>query len=88
VKRRQLLNHLKNHGCVLHRESSKHPVFRNTKTGKQTTVPRHREIDNITAREICKQPRDPVAMKPMNHARKIPAAVGAAHDGWPQRRAA
>jgi mRNA interferase HicA len=55
VKRRQLLNHLKNHGCVLHREGSKHPVYRNTKTGKQTTVPRHREIDNITAREICKQ---------------------------------
>ena len=24
-------------------------------TGKQTTVTRHREIDNITAREICKQ---------------------------------
>ena len=61
MKRRQLLNHLnhlnhlKNHGCVLHREGAKHPIYRNTKTGKRTTVPRHREIDNTTAREICKQ---------------------------------
>ena len=55
MKRRQLLNHLKKHGCVLHREGSKHPVYQNTRTGKRTTVPRHREIDNITARAICDQ---------------------------------
>lgn len=55
MKRRQLLNHLKKHDCVLHREGSKHPVYINTKTGKQTTVPRHAEIGNIIAREICKQ---------------------------------
>jgi len=55
VKRPQLLNHLKSNGCVLHCEGAKHPVYRNIERGKQTTVPRHREIDNITARKICKQ---------------------------------
>jgi mRNA interferase HicA len=55
VKQHQLLNHLKDHGCVLHREGSKHPVYRNTNTGKKTAVPRHREIDNVTARKICDQ---------------------------------
>jgi mRNA interferase HicA len=55
VKQRQLLGHLKKYGCRLYREGAKHPVYENTATGKKTTVPRHREIDNVTAREICKQ---------------------------------
>jgi predicted RNA binding protein YcfA (HicA-like mRNA interferase family) len=55
VKQRQFLKHLKDHDCVLHREGSKHPIYQNTRTGKRTTVPRHREIDNITARKICSQ---------------------------------
>lgn len=55
MKQRQLLDHLKRHGCVLYREGAKHPVYQNTETGKRTTVPRHREIDNTTARSICKQ---------------------------------
>lgn len=55
MKRRQLLDYLKKHGCVLHREGAKHPVYINTNTGKRTTVPRHVEIDNVTARTICKQ---------------------------------
>lgn len=55
MKQRQLLNHLKKHGCRLYREGAKHPVYENPATGKRTTVPRHREIDNVTARAICKQ---------------------------------
>jgi mRNA interferase HicA len=55
VNRRHLLNHLKDSGCALHREGAKHSVYQNKSTGKRTTVPRHREIDNTTAREICKQ---------------------------------
>ncbi|PLS87671.1 MAG: addiction module toxin, HicA family [Actinobacteria bacterium] len=55
MKRRQLLDHLKQHDCVLHREGAKHPIYINTSTGKRTTVPRHAEIDNVTARAICKQ---------------------------------
>lgn len=55
MKRRQLLEHLTEHGCVLRREGSKHSIYQNTQTGKRTSVPRHSEIDNTTAREICKQ---------------------------------
>jgi predicted RNA binding protein YcfA (HicA-like mRNA interferase family) len=48
VKQLQLLKHFREHGCVLRREGAKHSVYQNTRTGKRTTVPRHREIDNIT----------------------------------------
>jgi mRNA interferase HicA len=55
VKRRQLLNHLARHGCELLREGSSHSIYRNTRTGKRTSVPRHGEVDNVTARKICRQ---------------------------------
>lgn len=55
MKRRALLQHLKEHGCGLFREGSSHSMYRNAATGKRTSVPRHGEIDNITARKICKQ---------------------------------
>ena len=55
MKRHQLLNHLKKHRCMLHREGAKHPIYQNLRTGKRTTVPRHSEIDNVTARKICSQ---------------------------------
>jgi mRNA interferase HicA len=55
VQQRRLLKHLKEHDCVLYREGAKHSVYQNTNTGKRTTVPRSREIDNITARAICNQ---------------------------------
>jgi hypothetical protein len=37
---------------VLHREGAKHSVYQNTRISKRTTVPRHREIDNIT---VCNE---------------------------------
>jgi predicted RNA binding protein YcfA (HicA-like mRNA interferase family) len=55
VKRRALLEHLKKHGCGLFREGSGHSIYRNAATGKRTSIPRHGEIDNVTARKICKQ---------------------------------
>lgn len=55
MKRRQLLNHLARHGCELLREGSSHSIYRNTRTGKRTSVPRHGEVDNVTARKICRQ---------------------------------
>ena len=30
-------------------------MYRNAATGKRTSIPRHGEIDNVTARKICKQ---------------------------------
>lgn len=55
MKRQQLLDHLAHHGCELYREGSRHSIYRNTRTGKRTSVPRHGEIDNVTARKICDQ---------------------------------
>ena len=55
MKRRQLLDHLAAHGCELYREGSRHSIYRNTRTGKRTSVPRHGEVDNVTARKICDQ---------------------------------
>jgi mRNA interferase HicA len=55
VKRRQLLKHLGEHGCVLDTEGRRHSKYLNPANGKKTAVPRHTEIDNVTARIICDQ---------------------------------
>jgi predicted RNA binding protein YcfA (HicA-like mRNA interferase family) len=55
VKLRQLVKHLEACGCELYEEGARHSKFKNVHTGKKTTVPRHREIDNDFANDICKQ---------------------------------
>ncbi len=55
MKRRQLIEHIEAHGCEWYGEGKKHSKYRNTNTGKKTTVPRHGEIDNDLAKDICKQ---------------------------------
>lgn len=55
MKRRQLIKHLEACGCKLYDEGAKHSKFRNTATGKKTTIPRHNEIDNDFAKDVCKQ---------------------------------
>jgi len=55
VKRRDLLNHVRSQGCVLHREGAKHSVFMNPENGHVATVPRHTEIEIFLARKICRQ---------------------------------
>jgi mRNA interferase HicA len=49
-----LLRHLSEHGCVLLREGGRHSVYVNRRTGKASTVPRHRQINDFLARKICK----------------------------------
>lgn len=55
MKRRDLIKHLREHGCVLQEHGSKHDMWLNPRTNMQTTVPRHREIPTPTGRGICKQ---------------------------------
>jgi len=55
MKRRDLINHLLNAKCILHREGAKHSVFFNPENGRLTAVPRHREIEINLARKICHQ---------------------------------
>jgi len=54
MKRLDLIRHLELHGCVLLREGSRHSVYVNRVTRKSSTVPRHREINDYLARNICK----------------------------------
>ena len=53
MKRGTLIRHLTENGCGLAREGSRHSVWVNLRTGAQTSVPRHREVDNRTAKTIC-----------------------------------
>ena len=53
MKRRDLVQHLEAHGCVLLREGANHSVYVNRRVAKASTVPRHREINDFLARKIC-----------------------------------
>jgi len=39
MKRRELIRHLKEHGCELLREGAKHTVYVNRKIRKSSTIP-------------------------------------------------
>ncbi len=54
MKRLDLIRHLETHGCVLLREGGKHSVYVNRLSGKVSTIPRHREINDFLARKICR----------------------------------
>jgi len=55
VKRRDLLRHLSEHGCLFVREGGEHSIWENPANGRRTAVPRHREIPEFTAARICRQ---------------------------------
>jgi len=55
VKRHELLDHLRRHGCRLEREGSRHSIFVNPATDARAPVPRHSEIDSRLAVKICRQ---------------------------------
>ncbi len=54
MKRLDLIRHLEDQGCEFLREGSKHTVYVNRQTQKTSTVPRHREINDLLTRKICK----------------------------------
>lgn len=54
MKRADLVRHLQKHGCALLREGAKHSVFLNPRSGRVSTVPRHREINDYLAIKICR----------------------------------
>jgi len=53
VKRRDLIKYLEENGFYLQREGRRHSVY--TDNDRTVPVKRHREIDRITANELCKQ---------------------------------
>lgn len=54
MKRVDLLRHLRAHGCELLREGGRHSVYVNRSAGKATSIPRHREINELIASKICR----------------------------------
>ncbi|MGZ4822622.1 MAG: type II toxin-antitoxin system HicA family toxin [Terriglobales bacterium] len=54
MKRTDLLRHLQAHRCDLVRDSGKHTIYANRERTRFTAVPRHREINRFTARNICR----------------------------------
>lgn len=55
MKRRRLIRHLRKNGCNLVREGRKHSWWGNSEQGTRAAVPRHTEISNDLAKEICKE---------------------------------
>jgi mRNA interferase HicA len=54
LKRAELEKHLRVPGCQLYPEGGKHSVWWNPANRKTSAVPRHREINDYTARSICR----------------------------------
>ncbi len=54
MKTSEFIRYLKKHNCIMVREGSKHSIYANAE-GKQSSVPRHKEIDNRLCKIICKQ---------------------------------
>ena len=55
MKRQDLVRHLRQQGCELLREGRSHSVWHNLANNHQSTIPCHREVDDYTARAICRQ---------------------------------
>ncbi|OQW96529.1 MAG: hypothetical protein BWK74_08345 [Desulfobacteraceae bacterium A6] len=53
IKRRDLLRYFEENGFYLLREGSNHSIF--TNGAKTVPIKRHRNLDRITANELCKQ---------------------------------
>jgi len=53
VKRRDLIRYLEKNSFYLLREGGNHSIYTNDK--KIIPVKRHRQLDRITANELCKQ---------------------------------
>ena len=60
MKRRDLLRHLRQHGCQVVREGGERSIWENPATHRRASVPRHTEIPEFTAARICKQLGVPV----------------------------
>lgn len=54
MKRRELIRHLAQHGCILIREGGNHSWWGQVDKNRRSAVPRHTEINDLLARKICK----------------------------------
>ena len=61
MKRLDLLRRLADEVCVLVRTRGGHDIYRNVITGATQPVPRHRELNELTARSILRHLSAPQA---------------------------
>jgi hypothetical protein len=54
MKRRAFIRHLESNGCRLLREGGKHSDNVYEATRKTSTMPRHRELNELRSRKICR----------------------------------
>jgi len=54
MKRLDLERHLRKQGCLFLREGGRHAIWWNPANRKVTSLPRHREINDFTARKVCR----------------------------------
>ncbi len=64
MKRLDLIRHLEAHSCEFLREGGNHTIYVNRSAQKASSIPRHREINDLLARKICRdlQVPDPKAI--------------------------
>lgn len=54
MKRRDLIYYLKCHGCEFLREGGNHTIYVNRVVQKVSAIPRHKEINELLVRKICR----------------------------------
>lgn len=54
MKRRKLIRHLTERGCVFDREGGRHTLYWNPDAKKGTAVPKHTKIAEPLAWKICR----------------------------------
>ena len=60
MKRNELIRYLESHHCRFVREGANHSIYTDREGKLLTAVPRHREVNTFTARNICKDLGIPV----------------------------
>lgn len=53
MKRTLLIKHIQLYGCIFIREGKKHSIYKNPANKKLAAVPRHADIKDLMAKEIC-----------------------------------
>jgi mRNA interferase HicA len=54
VKRHEVIEHLRRHGCAFVREGRRHSWWGNPTNNRRSTLPRHTEIPDRLVRKICR----------------------------------
>ena len=53
MKRVDLIRHLERNGCEFLREGNSHTVYVNRFARKSSSIPRHRDVNDLLVRKIC-----------------------------------